>query len=941
MVEKKDFYNMTIPEALATLGTTENGITDKEAKKRVQKYGKNDLISGAEVSKWLMFLAQLKEVLVLVLLVAGIISILIGNFRDGSVMLIIVFVNAIIGFTQQYKAEKIIEKLKDMIKSPAKVFREGKIAEISQEYLVPGDIIEIDEGDKIPADIRLFEAFNLRTNDFSLTGESMPQEKHTHAIKEHCTLADRDNMAYLGTTVATGEGKGVVVATGMNTEMGKIAKMTEKTTEVKSPLQVELGILANKLTLVVIIICVIIFIIAVTQGFSIYVSLIIALGIAVAAVPQALPAQVTVALSTGSQRLAEKKAVVKNLPSVETLGSTNVICTDKTGTLTKNEMTVRSVWFNGKDYRVTGVGYEPKGTILDDQNKQINQSQINEIELMMDASTMASNAEIHAPDDKHNSWYPIGDPTEAALITLSTKLGTRSPIEDQENPELYEFPFDSERKRMSSVRQFGEHKVLTLKGATSSVLSISKYIYRNGKAVPITDEDKKSIEKMNIHFSQKAMRVLAIAYRPLEIDGKDYVLKEIEKDVIFLGLMAMIDPPKDGVQEAIKSVHEAQIKIFIMTGDYAITAQAVGQEIGLSESGEPSPVIAGKELHTMSDIELVEKMEKNKSLIFSRVDPEDKLRIVEKLEEQGMVVAVTGDGVNDAPALKKAHIGVAMGQKGTDVAKEASELVLLDDSFPTLVTAIKEGRTIYNNLKKTVLASLTTNGAELAIVLLGLASVALWNWAMPILIIQILAIDLLSEIMPLTFLTFDPSSKDMMTSPPRSQKEHILNLYTSSEVVFFGFLMGLLAFINFVLFMHREGVVFTMDQVGTLLYARATTTSYLIIALCQYVNIMSRRFEYTSIFNRNFWTNRILLISIAVSIGLVFLVVYGPYINSSIGFAPLTIIDWLYVLFSVGIFLIAFEVLKIFKRVRRKKKGIRIGQRFRNISGCYGRNQLY
>jgi Ca2+-transporting ATPase len=916
----EEYYNKTISDVLAKLSTSESGLSSKEVTERIRHYGKNELESGIQVPKWLMFLSQFRDVLVIVLLIAGIISFLIGNFQDSAIMLVIVLINAIVGFIQQYKAEKIIEKLKDMIKSPARVIRDEKIAEISQSELVPGDIIEIEEGDKLPADIRLIESFNLRTNDFSLTGESMPNEKHSNVIKEKVTLADRDNMAYLGTTVASGDAKGIVVATGMNTEMGKIANMTQRTVEVKSPLQKELGILANKLTIVVILICIIIFVVALTQGFSIYISLIIALGIAVAAVPQALPAQVTVALSTGSQRLAERKAVVKNLPSVETLGSTNVICTDKTGTLTKNEMTVQAVWFNGKNYRITGIGYEPKGTILDENNKPLSQKQINEIEIMMDASTMASNAEIHPPDDTHNSWYPVGDPTEAALITLSTKLGTRSPIEDQENPELYEFPFDSERKRMSSVRQFGERKVLTMKGATSSILTISKFILKNHKVVPITDNDKNIIENMNVKFSKRAMRVLAIAYRPLEIDGSDYLLDEIEKDVIFLGLMAMIDPPKEGVKEAINSAHEAQIKIFIMTGDHAITAQAVGREIGLSETKKPSPVIMGNELHDMPDSILTEKMNENKSLIFSRVDPADKLRIVENLEEQGLIVAVTGDGVNDAPALKKAHIGVAMGLKGTDVAKEASELVLLDDSFPTLVVAIKEGRTIYDNLKKTVLASLTSNGAELAIVLMGLASVALWNWAMPILIIQILAIDLLSEIMPLTFLTFDPSSKDMMRSPPRSKDEHILDKFNSTEVILFGLFMGLLSFINFALFMNREGIEFTVDNTNTILYARATTITYITIAFCQYVNIMSRRYEYVSIFNRNFWTNKILLISIAVSIALVLFVIYVPFFNSALGFAPLMYTDWLYVFFSVSLFLAAFEILKLGKRWKKKNE---------------------
>jgi len=465
----------------------------------------------------------------------------------------------------------------------------------------------------------------------------------------------------------------------MQTEMGKIASMTEETRKIKSPLEKELAVLANWLTGIVVVISGILFLVALWQGFSFVVSMIYALGIAVAAVPQALPAQVTVALSTTSKHLAERNAVVKNLPSVETLGSTTVICTDKTGTLTKNEMTVTTVWFNGKEYEVTGIGYEPEGEMLDADGKPLSQEQIDKIEIMMDAATMASNAEIHPPDDEHSGWYPVGDPTEAALITLSTKLGTRSPNEDEENPELHEFPFDSQRKRMSSVREFGKRQQLAMKGATDGVLSISTSIYRDHEIVPITEQDKERIKSLNEAYSKRALRVLAIAFRPLEPSGGDYVLDEVEKEIVFLGLVGMIDPPKEGVKEAIAKCHDAHIRIVIMTGDHAITAQAVGKEIGLSRTGEPAPVFTGAEMEEMSDEELTEVLEGTDAVIFSRVAPEDKLRIVKLLEAKGEVVAVTGDGVNDAPALKRAAIGVAMGQTGTDVAKEAAELVLLDD----------------------------------------------------------------------------------------------------------------------------------------------------------------------------------------------------------------------------------------------------------------------
>jgi len=807
-----------------------------------------------------------------------------------------------------------MDSLKRLVQSPAKVFRDGELIEALQETLVPGDIIYIEEGDKIPADIRIVEAFNLRTNDFSLTGESMPQEKNSNIVKKKVSLADRDNMAYLGTTVASGNAKGVIVATGMNTEMGKIASLTQEEKKSKSPLQLEIQSIASRITIFAIAVGIMLFIVTIWQGLGINLALIYGLGIAVAVVPQALPMQITVALSNGVARLAKKNAVVKKLSSVDTLGSTNIICTDKTGTLTKNEMTVKYIWFDGQQYEITGVSYEPAGDILDSKGKKITEKEIDKIEIILDTATMASNAEIHAPDENHSGWYPIGDPTEAALITASTKLGTRSPKEDEENPELKEFPFDSVRKRMSSIRQFDNKKVLCMKGAINSVLSVSKYIYKHGKTAKLTRKDIDMLNALNVEYSKKAMRVLAFGYRELNEDKHDYTMDDAEKNIILLGLMALNDPPKEGVKEAIDNAHEAHIKTCIMTGDHAVTAQAVGQQINLVRKNKEAVVISGEELSEMKNAKLAQIMKKNESVIFSRVSPEDKLRIVKVLKSRGEVVAVTGDGVNDAPALKSAHIGVAMGNIGTDVAKEASELVLLDDSFSTLVYAIREGRTIFNNLKKTIIASLTSNIAELSIVLLGLAGVAIFGWPIPILVIQILAIDLLAEILPLTALTFDPGSRDIMTSPPRRKGEHILSKYIMLEIVFLGCLMGALAFANFGFFTQRMGVELTTSHH---LYQRATTLSYTTIVACQFINILSRRYNYDSLFNSNFWSNSKILWSIVISIGFTLIVIYAPLINSFLAFAPLTLTDWMYVLIAAAVFLLANETIKAFKRLRR------------------------
>ena len=915
---EKAYYQMPVVQVLGGLDTTTNGLSEDEARRRLSEYGKNELRAKIRMPLWLLFLSQFRELLVIILIVGGIISFTIGSYRDGTIIFLIVLVNAIIGFIHEHRAGKIIDKLKTLIKSPAKVIRDGDLKEISQENLVPGDILKIEEGDKLPADVRLIEAATLKTNDFALTGESVAQEKHTDPVTEATGLGDRDNMAYAGTTVATGNAIGVVVATGMETETGKIAGLTEEAGVLRTPLQEELRRLANQLTVVVVAISIALFILGMVQDFSIYMSLVYALGVAMAMVPQALPAQVTVALSTGSNRLADRKAVVKNLPSVETLGSTTVICTDKTGTVTKNEMTVRSIWFDGRKYEVTGTGYEPKGDVLGEDGKPLDEKGTADIEAIMDAATMASNAEIHEPDEDHHSWYPIGDPTEAALVTVSTKLGTRSPKEDEENPELHEFPFDSEIKRMTSVRQFGEEVVLTTKGATDSVLSVSNYIYRDGKDTPLTEEIKDDIRTTNEEYSKNGMRVLAIARRTLGPKKESYERDEVEKKLTFLGLMAMIDPPKEGVREAIREAHKAHIRVLILTGDHPETAQAIGRAIDLGEAGDEIPVVTGKELKAMGDDELKQVLDANRSIIFSRVDPEDKLRIVKFLEDQDEIVAVTGDGVNDAPALKRAHIGVAMGRRGTDVAKEASRLVLMDDNFSTLVHAVREGRTIYDNLKKMIFASLTTNIGELAVVLLGLLAAALYNYPIPILAAQILAVDLLGEILPLTMLTFDPPGKNTMTRRPRHPDEHMLDRHSAIEISFMGVLIGGLAFLNFVLFMKREGITLTVDSTNTIEYFKAAALSYATIVFCQFVNILQRRSERTSLFNANFFDNRILLTSIVISIGLVCLAIYGPGIGLFLAFGPIGVTDWLYILGAAGAYLAVFEILKLSKRLRRR-----------------------
>ncbi len=903
---------------LKALGTSREGLSRRKADRLLRKYGKNELRAQLQMPLWLLFLAQFRELLIIILIIGGLISFFIGDYRGTAIIFLIVLVNAVIGFVQEYRAGKVVESLKEMLRSPAKVRRDGELVETDPGNLVPGDIIVVEAGDNLPADVRFIATADFKTNEFALTGESIPCEKTTEPLTEDVSLGDMTNMGYAGTIVASGHATGVVVATGMSSATGKIAGMTEKTKVTPTPLQEEMRDLARKLTVMVVVIGVGLFIVGLRQDFSFFLSLSYALGVAMAVVPQALPAQVTVALTSGSSRLARRNAVVKNLPSVETLGSTTVICTDKTGTLTRSEMTVRSVWFGGEHYWVSGSGYEPKGSMLNQKKESLSPEQIKEKEVLLIAATLASTAEIHQPDEGHTDWYPVGDPTEAAIVTLSAKFGIHPSPEEKEKQVLQEFSFDSERKRTSSVIRRGGAIFLAIKGSTESVLAISSHTQKGGESVPITEEDKRQICEANEYYSKYGMRVLAVANKELSSSDSDYERDQVEGDVNFLGLVAMIDPPKDGVLEAVAEAKNAGVRIFILTGDYEATARAVAREINLAEDGEISTV-TGLELNEMNEEALKTMLAEEKSIIFSRVTPEDKLKIVTLLVELGEIVAVTGDGVNDAPALRKAHIGVAMGKRGTDVAKEAAKLVLLDDSFATLVYAIREGRTIYDNLKKTVFSTLTTNSGELTLVLLGLLGVAVWDLSLPILAVQILAIDLLGQIMPLTFLTFDPPVKGLMFNPPRDPQKRMLDLKSGVEVVSLGVLIGGLAFLNFLFYLRHEDLSQILGSPG-LAYMRATSLTYATIVFCQYVNTLERRYECVSLFNHNILTNRILLFSIAASAGLVLMAIYSPYASDFLRFGGLRSFDWVLVAVASTIFLGAWEILKFVRRARERQR---------------------
>jgi len=911
---KPAFYQLRVDEVLAHFGTRKEGLLPKEVDPRYGVYGYNRLTEINKESFLVKFFSQFKDLMAVVLIVAALLALYMGSYRDATILGIIVLINAIISFIQEFKAERMMDSLKSLAKAKAKVIRGGKTMEIESDELVPGDIVMLEEGDAIPADLRVFEENNLGANDFSLTGESNPVKKFTHVIEGITELASRNNIAFMGTTVATGNGKGIVVATGMYTELGRIANLSQQTVAELSPLQKELNNLAKKVSYTALFVGVALFIVGMLLKFSFRESFVFALGIAAACVPEGLPAQVSVALSLAAGRLTEKKAVIKKLSAVETLGSTHIICTDKTGTLTTNEMTVQKILIGSQEFDLSGIGYEPKGELLKSDGKAVSAQDLKSYRLFFENGAFSSNARISAPDTEHNSWYCIGDPTEGALITLAIKAGVNPTELDKQFPEIKEFTFDAVRKRMSSVRNRDGKTWLYAKGSPQSMIACCTRIW-DGKSVrPITDEDRQLIKQKDDEYARLALRNLAYAYREMPDFKPEDTFREAEKDLIWMGLVSMIDPPRKEVKAAISAALRAYIRVIIITGDYALTAEAIARKIGIGGARNKGDikVITGKELEAMSDIELLQKLVYT-NLIFARTSPENKLRIVDVLKKAGEIVAVTGDGVNDAPALKKADIGVAMGKVGTEVAKESAELILLDDSFATLVVAIQEGRTIFQNLRKTIMSTITSNMAELGAVLLSLVGTLLYNTPVAIVGVQILAIDLVGEMLPLTFLTWDPAQKGIMTEPPRNPSDHIINRSTLTDIAWAGFLMGGLAFMNFMFVFYREHTSPSGIDPTSLIYMRATTLTYISIVLAQWMNIMSRRAgEKTSILSSYIWSNKRLLLSFLISLFFLLNIVYNPYISPFLYTAPLTLADWGYAVLAAFVFLIIRENYKKF-----------------------------
>jgi P-type Ca2+ transporter type 2C len=900
-----NYYRLEIKDVLAEVRSAESGLSANEAAERLDQLGGNVLSVTRRESWVITYLRQFKDLMIMLLLASSALSMYLQDARTAIVLLAIVFFNTTIGYLQEHKAEKLIESLEKLVVAKASVLRDGKLVQVPSADLVLGDVVYVEEGDSVPADIRLLSEEELSTNDFALTGESNPTRKFTHTIQADIPISGRHNLCFMGTTVATGHGYGVIVATGMQTELGRIAGLSQDTGRTSSPLQKEMNNIAGRVTQGTIVLCVILLPIAIRSGLSFKDALLFAIGIASSIIPQGLPAEINTALAGAAAKLAKARALVKKLSAVETLGATNIIATDKTGTLTKNQMTVEHLLIGKAAYSVTGSGYEANGNVLGADGKELSRAQLKELELFFVTGAMASNAHVNPPDNEHAVWYCLGDPTEGAAVTLATKAGIDPAKLERDYPELKEFPFDSARKRMSSIRHFGTSKNLYVfvKGAPESILERCDEIWDHGHTRKLAARDRKAFMAANDQLAGEAMRNLAFAYRvlPAGTDPKKLDLEETEQHLTWLGLASIIDPLREEVAQAMVAARQAHIKVSIVTGDNAVTAKAIAVRAKLMENPDDIIVVSGEELPKLSDSQVI-NLTRRGGIIFSRVNPEDKLRIVSLVQSSGKIVAVTGDGINDAPALKRADIGVAMGKTGTDVAKQSAEIILLDDSFNTLVGAIKQGRVIFQNIKKGTLSCFTSNAAELVVNLASLAGTALFHVPLAISVMQILAIDLIAELFPIAALGRDKADGEVMQERPRDPRQHILNRHSIIDLTWCGLVIGGLAFANYLWFFHRNGIHPQGLASDSFIHMKATALTYLTIVLCQLANILQRRSRH-GLFTRYQFHNRQLWIAISFSIFCVANIIYNPWIAPYFRAGPLSVVDWLYAIAAMAIFI--------------------------------------
>jgi Ca2+-transporting ATPase len=868
----KVWHSKEIETVLEGLQTDPLGLTDKEAKERLEKYGPNELKERKGVSAFQIFVNQFKDIFVIMLLIATAISFATAHIEgepqtDTITIAAIVVLNAVVGFVQEYRSEKAMEAMRKLTAPKARLMRDGKEVQVPAKEVVPGDIVLLESGDRVPADSRLIEIVDLRTNEAILTGESTQVEKRIEAVEEDTPVADRKSMIFTATHVTYGRGKAVVTATGMDTEFGKIAEMVQSVETEETPLKLKLESFAKKLGIIIVLACAAIFILEMidpARAGDLLDSFITAIALAVSAVPEGLPAVVTISLALGARELAKRNAIIRKLASAETLGATTVICSDKTGTLTKGEMTVRKIFTSDKMYEVTGVGYEAKGQFLL-ENNPLDAKEDPNLNLILGASAVCTNA-------SYDGKSVIGDTTEGALIVAAAKAGMTKKELEEKNPRVHEIPFTSERKRMTTVHAMSEKKLLAfMKGAPEVVLERCTKVFKDGETRKLTKKEKKKILETNEQMANDALRVLGVAFKELayiepedfrEIGEEEETNKRIESDLIFIGLAGMIDPPRDEAREANKLCQQAGIKTIMITGDHKLTAMAVAKEIGIITSNPDVMALTGAELDALSDEDFGKIV--GDVRVYARVAPEHKLRIVQALKKKGEIVAMTGDGVNDAPALKQADIGVAMGITGTDVTKEAADMVLADDNFATIVRAVKGGRAIYDNIRKFSFFLLRCNFDELALI----GTFALLGLELPLTAGMILWLNLVTDGGPALALTMDPPEEDLMERPPRNPKEGVLHGRLASIIATFTTQFVLTGGLFYWQYYLLPGPLTEMKlaQARTMAFMRATLQELFVVWNC--------RSERHNAFKVGFLSNKYLLIAV---IGSAILTIIVPF----------------------------------------------------------------
>lgn len=870
-----EYYEQSTEDAIKSLKSSHDGLTGEEAQKRLKEYGYNVIEEEKRAGKIIIFLRQFKSSIVFVLIAAMVISYLIHEEVSVYAIGAIVILNAILGFYQEYKAEVAIAKLKELISLKAKVIREGKEQEIDAHELVPGDIITLETGNKIPADARLIETLNFQTHEGSLTGESTPVRKILEELKAGTPLADRKNMIFAGTTTTAGHAKAIITGTGMTTEIGKIAKMLKEAEPEPTPLQKKLAILSKYLTIVILVLVAIILGAGVVAGKELTEMLMMAIALSVASIPEGLPAVVTTSLGLAVQRMANRNALIRKLPSAETLGACTVICSDKTGTITHNEMTVKKIYVDRDVIEVTGSGYNPDG-IMSVKTK--------DLPLLLEIGVLNNDAKIY---EENEHWKILGDPTEACLYVSAKKGGVDLEELHKKMPRIHEIEFTSERKRMTTVHNKNGKKIAYIKGAPEIILGLCNNIIINGRLYHLTKEEKKRILEQNEKFTKQALRVLGFAYK--ELTAKDKTDKDIEKEMTFVGLQGMIDPARKEARDAIKRCRTAGIKVVMITGDHINTAVAVANDVGIK-----GKAITGEELDKIKDLEKhVEEI-----AVYARVNPEHKMRIIDALEAKGHVVAMTGDGVNDAPALKKADIGVAMGITGTDVAKEASQMVLADDNFATIVNAVEEGRTVFDNIKKFVEYLLSSNVGEVFTLFFAI----MFNMPLPVLPLQLLWINLLTDGLPAIALSVEPGEEDAMKRPPRRIKEQIVNKYRGTMIFMIGLLMAIATLSVFQWYNPAKDLV------------KAQTMAFSVLMMLQMFNVLNQKSEEKSLFKVGIFSNKWLVVAILSSIILQLMVIYIPFFDIIFETTPLGLKDWLVVIGASCTVFVFVEIVKMFRK---------------------------